>query len=78
MPLSGQPPDYGCTYEGATPEGVGIRCDYWQEYIAGLRIGHQGLEIDTDEELEENRQCVGGRAGGYHAGLMAEAGGGVN
>lgn len=47
---------------------------YWQGYIAGLGLGHQGLEIDTDEELEKNRQYATVKAGGYHAGLMAETG----
>jgi hypothetical protein len=48
--------------------------DYWQGYIAGLRIGHYGLEIGADEELEANEQYVAGRGDGYHAGLMAETG----
>lgn len=58
------------------------RADYWDGYIRGLHRGHYGHDTGLDEEhewqVEESEQYAQEHGDGYQAGLMAEAGGGVN
>ncbi len=58
------------------------RTDYWDGYIRGLNRGHCGHDAALDEEhewqAEESEAYANGHGDSYHAGLMAEVGGGVN